>query len=105
MASKSRELTKREQYIAAWRGFLLLGLMILCWAGYEYYRITDFEKNGGLIQWWKGFDDLYAWGGKWAVVGFLTSCSGIFFAASLYSLRVLSKLPTNSGKSPTEGTN
>lgn len=105
MTSKSRELTKREQYIAAWRGFLLLGLMILGWAGYEYYRITDFEKNGGLFLWWKGFDDLYAWGGKWAVVGFLALCSGVFFVASLHCLRVLSKLPADADESPTQRTN
>ncbi len=83
MAPPPRELTEREQYSFAWKMFLLIGLMVLGGAGYEYYRITDFEQKGGLVLWWKGFADLYAWGGKWAVVGFWIFCSGVFFVASL----------------------
>jgi hypothetical protein len=93
MTPQRRELSKREQYVAAWRGFLLMGLMICGWAGYEYYRITDFETNRRLILWWKLFDDLYHWGGKWAVVGFLLSIAAIFFVASGVCLRILWKPP------------
>ena len=95
MASQRRELTKREQYVAAWRCFLLMGVMMCVWAGYEYYRITDFETNRQLILWWKLFDDLYHWGGKWAVVGFLLGIAAIFFVASGLSVRILWKLPPN----------
>lgn len=95
MATQRRQLTKRDQYVAAWRSSLVMGLMMCGWAGYEYYRITDFEANQRLILWWKLFDDLYHWGGKWAVVGFLLGIATIFFGASGLSLRTLWKMPAD----------
>jgi hypothetical protein len=95
MAAQRRELTKREQYVAGWRSFLLAGLMMCGWAGYEYYRITDFETHRRLILWWKLFDDLYHWGGKWAVVGFLLSIAAVFFITSGLMLAKLRSMPAD----------
>ena len=94
--SGSRQPSQRELYVGGCRAFFLIAVFLVGHAIYKYYQYAEFEVQKGAIKLMADlriYVNLYEWGGKNAVVGFILIAAGICFVASLLMWRKLRTLP------------
>jgi hypothetical protein len=90
-----KPLTMRDQWVGACRVFLLMGGFLVGHAVYKFDEYSRYEARSGfkLMLDWSVYVRLYEWGGKRAVVGFISLVAVIFLTVSVLAWRKLRQMP------------